>query len=449
MSVAEEDRPAAGSPYDPPQTQPLEQSPRGNGSWFYYGWVMIPVAAIAMVATFPGRTQGLGTVTQRILADPSLGLDEANYGFLNMAATIVGAAFCLGFGRLIDRMGMRIVLPTTLLGLGAAVVGMAFASNVALFFVLLTLTRGFGQSALSVASISIPGKWFRAWLSPATAIYSVLLTIGFIAAFMIPREWSDANWRTMWMGVGLIVLALAPLAWLLTRNGPEAVGAFVDGRSSNAYDAPAAQAAGVGLFRAMATIDFWVFAGATSLYATISSGISLFNESILLSLGFEKQVYYDSMMIAIGFGLLGNFATGLAAIWVPMGRLTAVGLAGLTIALVALTQLTEIWQVYVYAMGYAFAGGMVTVIFFAVWAKRFGRRHLGSIQGVAQMTTVLASAVGPALFGYFFTAFGSYGPVLISLAFVSAALAAVAFFVPERSFADESSLPSTAPAGQD
>jgi MFS family permease len=410
---------------------------------------MIPVAAIAMVATFPGRTQGLGTVTQRILADRSLGLDEASYGFLNMAATLVGAGFCLGFGRLIDRLGMRIVLPATLLGLGAAVVGMAFASNVALFFVLLALTRGFGQSALSVASISIPGKWFRAWLSPATAIYSVLLTIGFIVAFMIAREWSDANWRTMWMGVGLIVLAVAPLAWLLTRNGPEAVGAFLDGRSSPSAESPTEQATGVGLFRAMATIDFWVFAGATSLYATISSGISLFNESILVTLGFEKQLYYDSMMIAIGFGLLGNFATGLAAMWIPMGRLTAVGLAGLTISLVALTQLTEVWHVYVYAMGYAFAGGMVTVVFFAVWAKRFGRRHLGSIQGVAQMTTVVASAIGPALFGYVFQSSGSYAPVLIALAIVSAALAAVAFFVPERSFAGDPSLPSTAPAGQD
>jgi MFS family permease len=449
MSVAEDDRRPAGSPYDPPHADPNVESPGGSASWFYYGWVMLPVAAIAMVATFPGRTQGLGTVTQRLLADESLGLDEASYGLLNMIATLVGAAFCLGFGRLIDRCGMRIVLPVTLLGLGGAVVGMAVASNVALFFVLLTLTRGFGQSALSVASISIPGKWFRAWLSPATAIYSVLLTIGFIAAFMLAREWSDANWRTMWLGVGLIVLALAPLAWLLTRNGPEAVGAFVDGRASNVFDLPTAQATGVGLFAAMATLDFWVFAGATSLYATISSGISLFNESILLSLGFEKQVYYDSMMIAIGFGLLGNFATGLAAIWIPMGRLTAVGLAGLTVSLVALTQLTEVWHVYVYAMGYAFAGGMVTVIFFAVWAKRFGRRHLGSIQGVAQMTTVFASAIGPALFGYVFQTFGSYGPVLLGLSVVSAGLAAVAFFVPERSFADESSLPSQAPAGQD
>lgn len=447
MSVAEDERVEAGSPLDPPSSESAK-GPLAS-SWRWYGLVMIPVAAIAMVATFPGRTQGLGTVTPRILADESLGLDEASYGFLNMAATLIGATFCLGFGRLIDWLGMRTILPATLLGLGLAVVGMAYAPNVATFFVLLTLTRGFGQSALSVASISIPGKWFREWLSPATAVYSVLLTIGFIAAFMAARELADANWRTMWSAIGGLVLALAPLAWLATRNSPESVGAFLDCRSSAPSTEATTRATGVGLFRAMATIDFWVFAGATSLFATISSGISLFNLPILTELGFEQGVYYDTMIIAIGFGLLGNFATGLAAIWIPMGKLTAVGLAGLTVALVALTQLTEVWQVYLYAMGYAFAGGMVTVIFFAVWARRFGRLHLGSIQGIAQMTTVLASAVGPAVFGYVYKVSGSYAPALLGLAVVAAGLSAIAFFVPNRSFDDPTALPSPTPAGQD
>ena len=34
-----------------------------------YGWVMVPVAALAMVATLPGRTHGLGMITERLLAD--------------------------------------------------------------------------------------------------------------------------------------------------------------------------------------------------------------------------------------------------------------------------------------------------------------------------------------------------------------------------------------------
>ena len=31
---------------------------------FYYGWVTVGLAALAMVGTLPGRTQGLGLITE-------------------------------------------------------------------------------------------------------------------------------------------------------------------------------------------------------------------------------------------------------------------------------------------------------------------------------------------------------------------------------------------------
>jgi len=35
----------------------------------YYGWIVLLVAAAAMVGTLPGRTQGLGLITEPLLAD--------------------------------------------------------------------------------------------------------------------------------------------------------------------------------------------------------------------------------------------------------------------------------------------------------------------------------------------------------------------------------------------
>ena len=70
---------------------------------FYYGWVNLVVAAIAMVATLPGRTQGLGLVTEPLIAD--LQLDRVSYATINLWATLIGALFCLPCGRLTDRFG--------------------------------------------------------------------------------------------------------------------------------------------------------------------------------------------------------------------------------------------------------------------------------------------------------------------------------------------------------
>ena len=43
----------------------------------YYGWTVVLLAATAMVGTLPARTQGLGIVTEHILAD--LNLDRVTW----------------------------------------------------------------------------------------------------------------------------------------------------------------------------------------------------------------------------------------------------------------------------------------------------------------------------------------------------------------------------------
>src|SRR5262245_14866062 len=79
-------------------------------------------AAAAMVATLPGRTHGLGLVTEPLLAD--LGLGRVPFAALNFWATLVGSAFCLPAGWMIDRLGVRVALAAVLVGLGSVVVGM-------------------------------------------------------------------------------------------------------------------------------------------------------------------------------------------------------------------------------------------------------------------------------------------------------------------------------------
>ncbi|HBT77086.1 MAG TPA: hypothetical protein DEB39_09205, partial [Planctomycetaceae bacterium] len=57
------------------------------------------------------------------------------------------------------------------------------------------------------------------------------------------------------------------------------------------------------------------------------------------------------------------------------------------------------------------AGGAVTVLFFSAWGELYGRREVGRIQGIAQMLTVLSSAIGPLLFALSWKWTGSYTSV--------------------------------------
>src|SRR5215210_1151150 len=108
-------------------TEPLVAAPHFGQRLVNYGWVTILVGAVAMAATYPGRTHGLGMVTEPLLKD--LGLADPDgrvfYASLNLWGTLLGALFCLPVGWLFDRFDRRWVLAGNLILLGAAVYWMS------------------------------------------------------------------------------------------------------------------------------------------------------------------------------------------------------------------------------------------------------------------------------------------------------------------------------------
>jgi len=394
---------------------------------FYYGWVNLGVAALAMVATLPGRTQGLGLVTEPLMRD--LKLDRVLFAEINLVATLVGSLFCLGVGRLIDRAGSRAVLTAVSLGLGAVVLGMSRAAGVASLLLFVTLTRGLGQSALSVVSLALVGKWFSRRLSLAMGVYAVAMSIGFMAAFpAVGAAVLSSGWRAAWAGIGVAIVAvLAPLSWLLVRSTPESIGLPLEGAAS---EEAAAAARGVTLSDALRTPSFWVFGLASSIYGLVASGIALFNESILALRGFEPATYHRSLVVTALTALAGNFAGGAFAAKGSLKQLMAVAMLLLTGSLLALPHVTSEAHVMAYAVVMGLAGGFVMVIFFSFWGRAYGRAHLGRIQGAAQILTVLASAIGPLVLAQCVAWTGSYAMAFYVLASIVAALGVAAALVP-------------------
>lgn len=398
---------------------------------FYYGWVNVGLAALAMVGTLPGRTQGLGLITEPLLAD--LKIDRVSYATVNLWATLIGSLFCLPCGRLVDGLGSRVVLTAVLAALGGTVFGMSAASGLILLGITITLSRGFGQSALSVVSLALVGKWFGRGLNYAMDVYSLLVGIGFIAAF--PGVGSAVvayGWRAAWSGVGwALLLVVAPLAWVLVRNGPEDRGLQFEGEDSS--NAPAA--ADLSVSDALRSAAFWIFALSSSMFGLVYSGISLFNQSILEQRGFGAPVYHTVLVISTLLGLVANFGCGwLAQRW-PIQRLMGLGMAVLSCALVVLPLVRTFTHVVLYGAAMGISGGVITVIFFSVWGLVYGRRHLGKIQGCAQMMTVFASAVGPLLLAKTLERTGSYDAIFYGLAVIVATLGACSWLVrlPTRS----------------
>jgi MFS family permease len=389
----------------------------------YYGWVVLFVAASAMVGTLPGRTQGLGLVTEPLLADLQIG--RVAYAQLNLWATLIGAVGAIGIGRFLDRFGSRAVLASVAIALGVTVVMMSRVTTFTGLAVAITLTRALGQSALSVISIAMVGHWFVRRLDMAMAIYSVTLSVGFMIAFPVVGSLVQSRgWRAAWFAIGASLLAgLSPLALLVKPAAGAAVRSEfrVPGSGSNSEPEPGTgtwnpEPTGYTLGEALSTPAFWVFAVGAALYGLVASGIGLFNESILEERGFGPNIYYQTLVVTAMTALAGNFVGGWLSRSIRLNRLMAISLFVLTLGLVALPHISSVKMAMAWAVMMGIGGGLVMVLFFSVWPRVYGRRQLGRIQGVAQAMTVVASAIGPLLLAACVEMTGSYAAMFYILA---------------------------------
>ncbi len=362
-------------------------TPAGSSSpWRRWRWL----------PPFPGRTQGLGLITEPLLT--SLNITHVRFAQYNGWATLIGSLFCLACGPLIDRFGARAILTLTLAALAATVLVMSRVITPTGLLLTLIFTRGLEKSALSVVSLALVGKWFVRRLSTAMGIYSVLVGIGFIIAFpVVGNAVIRTDWRQVWAAIGWVLLiGLTPIAWLAARSTPESIGLQVDGMDppTNGDFAAADTQPSFTLAQALASPAFWAYALSASIYGMISSGLMLFNEAVLRERGFDSQMAVSVIAVVIFTGMIANFVGGWLGTQWPVGRLMAGAMFPLAVSLICLPLAHNKAGAFTYAALMGISGGIVTVAFFVCWGKVFGRLHLGAIQGVAQSLTVVASSAG-------------------------------------------------------
>ena len=398
----------------------------------YYGWVVLVLAGLAMVATLPGRSVGLGLITESLLAD--LSISRVDYAVMTFWATLIGAAFAPACGPLIDRFGVRTVGAVVLVALGGVVLAFGSINGIIGLAIVLILVRGFGQSALSVVSLATVGKWFSRRLSLAMALFSILIGIGFIAAIATAQETIKmGGWRPTWTAIGWSILVLGVVTALFLRRSPEAAGlskAVIENEMRQTAASDEREAAGFSLQQTLRLPAFWVFTLGSAVYSFIIAGVILFNESVLAVYGFDSEVYELAIRGYVAIGLIANLAGGWLALRWSIGKLMSIAMAAVAAYLILFPFLQTPNHVLLHAMLLGAAGGIVTVLFFTAYGKLFGRPNLGKIQGVAQVFTVLASATGPWFLAQILEQTGHYHLAFLLLTPFTLVIALAAWWVP-------------------
>lgn len=398
-----------------------------------YSWTSIVVGAIAMAATYPGRTHGLGMVTEPLLQDLGLESNDGRvlYATLGFWATLLGASFCIPVGWLLDRVGQRWVLFGNLILLGLSVMLLSFSTSLTVLFAGLLLTRGLGQAALSVVSISVVSNSHSPKRTGmAMAYYAILgmpmhlLLIGFVGWAL---NTMGLDWRVVWGFVGITLVMFSMTAWFLPSRDSTLLANLPD---ENANRLDRGETYGYTLFEALCTPAFWLFSITISIWAMIYAGTALFNQDIFRERGFDSGLYFKILSLSTFVGLASKLFFGWLVNYVPLTRLLAACLGLSAISLAGLPFATETWHAYTYGAVLGIASGAVALLFFAVWGKLYGHGELGQIQGIAQMMTVFASAAGPLVFSLCKRMTSSYSAIFFVFAGTLACMALASLVTP-------------------
>lgn len=396
---------------------------------FFYGWLVLLAGSFGLFMTTPGQTLGVSVFLDGIIAD--LEMSRTRVSLMYTFATLAGSLALPFVGRFVDRYGPRtgVIVIAALFALACGFMGLIGGAFT--LFLGFMLIRSLGQGSLSLVSLHAINLWFVRRRGLAVGLSGVVFALAFVAfPPLIDALIAAVGWRRAYMLLGLMVaLTILPLGALLYRSRPESFGLLPDG--DRAGDAPPPPEVEFTPDEARLTGSFWLYMLANFTVAMLGTALLFHNYDILGRNGLGRETA-TAAFAAVGLlAAASNLLSGTLLDRIPYRVVLATGLGLFTLSLLLAGRAATPAAALAYGSTYGLSQGAMQAVGASVWAKHFGRRHLGAIKGTAQAVGAAGTAFGPFWFAFGVDLFGGYGPVLlISMLLPLALIVAIPFVGP-------------------
>jgi MFS family permease len=387
----------------------------------HYGWVVVGAGAL-MGCVAKGTTFSLAVFLQPM--SEATGWSRTG---VSMAMTVVFLTMGVGgfgWGALTDRFGPRVVVLSGALLLGAGLALASRATSLLEFQLVYGIVVGGSAGSIFAPLMATVTGWFDKHRSLAVSLVSAgmgvaPMTISPFAQWLL----SHYDWRTAQLAIAILAWALlVPTALLVRRAPPAPAGS------------PSAAMAGAGgnmtVGRALRSPQFIVLAATFFACCAMHSGPIFHTISYAIACGLAPAVAVTIYSMEGLAGLFGRLIFGLAGDRFGAKPTLVVGLMIQALAAGAYfftRQLDEFYAVAV-VFGMSYAG--VMPLYAVIAREYFPMRIMGTVFGAAAMVSSLGMALGPALGGWIFDHFGSYGWLYIGSFAVGIGAAAIALLFP-------------------
>ena len=395
---------------------------------------MLAVASLTMFASGPGQSHTFSVFLLPISED--LGISRTSVSSAYAFATLVAAFGLPHVGRLVDRHGVRTVLTGVGVALGTAAIAFGAVSGFVLLTVGFAALRFFGQGSLMLCAGNLASQWFDRKRGLALSLTMLGFSVS-VAVHPPLAQWlTDASgWRMAWVVMGVATwLLLLPPVLLLVFDWPEALGLRPDGSPADEATActrpgPDGAVVGLTLPEARRTGAFWIILASNCSFSALVTAMFFHQVSVFEAQGLDAATAASVFSICAVVMVVTTPLVGMLLDRFPTKPLYAAALVSVSVALVAMSVATDLTSAIVFSVLFGLCNGAMHAHFTFVWPKFFGRRHLGSIQGVNQMAAVIGASVGPIPLGLGYDHFGGYGGTLVALAAIPVMCAIAVVFM--------------------
>jgi MFS family permease len=384
-----------------------------------YGLVTLFICALSVFFSGPGQTYFTSVFVEHYIRE--FGWSRSTISSLYSVATLFSGSLLLFVGRFSDKFGSRKVTLVAAFFLGISCLVSSLIHAPWMLLLVFFLGRINGQGSLTLMPATILPRWFVSKRAFAFSLMSLGGVLG--SALMPPLNHfliSQFGWRLTWRLWALIIwLFFLPLVYLFLYDNPGQMGLLPDlGKVKDATENEQKAAVQFDktpswtLREAMRVFPFWGMLFVQALNPMISTGITFH----FISLMSNKNVAETDAPFLLSLIALTSLPTTLLAGTI-LNKIkthhagiifTVILSSSLTILLLTQNKNAAI----LFAVLQGMAQGLQIVWGGLVWPDYFGTRYLGSIRGLAMTINVIASAIGPFLFGAIFDQFNSYMPVL-------------------------------------
>lgn len=366
----------------------------------------------AMFASAPGQSFLLAVFVDDMLE--GTGLSRTTFSALYAAGTVVSAVATILVGRYSDRVGMVAAWVVVAVALAGACLIASVASGAFVAFVALSALRAFGQGALALLGTLLVARTLGAMRGRGLSIALFGHTAsGMALPPLVTLLIVGVGWRSAYhVLAGGVILLLLPLT-LVVHRVAAAARVAADDEAADGREWPSPMRSSRRLRgREVPTRSAAILLGVFLVPGLILTGLTFHAVSLLARNGLDETEAAVALTVLAASHAVGTVVAGFLADRATPRTLVLVMGAVLVIGTTLLLSSAYVIPFVAFAV-LGTATGLFMIANSSVWARLYGTRRLGRIQGLGFAAMISGAAIGPLPLAISRSLFESYVPGII------------------------------------